>query len=149
MPPEPLTADDVLSRYRGLDGEAWPDDADLGSHSDSGLIPIGTFSRVNAYFQRVRRKYRADLVVLGSPPAGRSVRGLEECHFRGYDYGYYEGAYSSLSVLVHEVMSGQYDNNTNHHKAPERISLAARFRGRVSSTWDQEPVARRRGGFGG
>lgn len=115
-----LPYEDICARYRGIDGEAWPelvaqDALDL----DAGLAPAGSLYKVTGYFHnlpadcdaRLLMCARQDRTAEGEPPTDDFV-------FRGFDVGhwfneYIAGGYT-YSAVCNELLFGQYEELRRH-----------------------------------
>ncbi len=118
MGEQALTADDVVRRYRGIEGQSWPQEeliaAELGGEEkllEDGLSSLSAYDAIWAYYARVSQRHRCDLLYCSILNRWEEV-GVASAPtaftFWGYDYGYYEGAYNNFSAIFNDVIYGGY-----------------------------------------
>jgi hypothetical protein len=96
-----LDPEDVFERYRGFDGQAWPNGELLGFVGESGLAPITSFAEVLGYM-RLLPTGTAALIAIGESPGGTF-------QLAGFDVGAFLSRYAHFSVLLNEVIFGTLD----------------------------------------
>ena len=95
--------------YRGIDGEPWPDGLSITpSVAEYGLASLEDYPTILGYYDHLDALVPRDLVYLSRPESDLPALLRSRFIFCGYDFGYYENATSSFSVLIHEVIFGQY-----------------------------------------
>lgn len=106
-----LSMKDVLKQYRGFDGcGSWPEAPSLGNIIlDQGLASLDQYKAVCDYFADVSRESFCDLLCLQYVRTADDAPPHPDFHFCGYDFGHYGGEWNVFSVLIHEVINGQYD----------------------------------------
>ncbi len=118
MGKQALTADDIMRRYRGIEGQSWPREeliaAELGGEEtllENGLASLSAYDAIWAYYARVSQRDRCDLLYCSILNGWEEVRVASPpiaFTFWGYDYGYYEGAYNNFSAIFNDVIYGGY-----------------------------------------
>jgi hypothetical protein len=111
-PAVPLTHDLVEKRYRGIEGEPWPQLDESGDvQLVDGLAPLEQLSRVKAYYDRLPSGPTYDLVYCQFGVRSETRQELpEQFVFCGYDYGFYGSEWSVYSVIFNEVVYGLYSS---------------------------------------
>lgn len=106
-----LTDKDIISRYRGIEGQPWPDYPSKERLCiTDGLTSVGQFDQVTAYYLGLPGEARCDFIYCQfrtTAPLQPSI--APAFRFCGYDYGYYLSEYNHYSVLFNEVVYGVYD----------------------------------------
>lgn len=103
---------ELLRTYRGVEGEAWPEDALLGDvRIIEGLVSLGHIETVRAYVGKLRQLHPdsvIDCIYCEIHPTlpDRSSPGA----FLGYDAGYLECETNVYSVVYNEVVYGKYSD---------------------------------------
>lgn len=109
LPALDLSHEEVVKRYRGFDGEPWPQVIGLENISlRDGLASLQQQQAVVAYLTETKKKFSCDMLYLslGAPPA--LISPPESFCFLGYDYGFYVSESNYFSALFHEVIYGLY-----------------------------------------
>jgi hypothetical protein len=99
------THEDVFSRYRGFDGQAWPALEHAEFQTEEGLASLADLSAVENYLGRIDRSDECDLIVLASPDLNPDDVPVG-IHFLGIDLGFFESEWSHFSSILHEVVYG-------------------------------------------
>jgi len=101
---------EVLNRYKGFEGDPWPDELDsTGIQLVDGLAPADQYELVKAYFERATQsRTLCDVIYLQIPGEVRRPAPLPRFKFRGYDYGYYVSEFGLFSAIFHDVIYGDY-----------------------------------------
>jgi hypothetical protein len=102
--PHTFTPRDVLNRYRGFEGRAWPGTLGDDIALVGGLAPLSEFDRLWEYCRRVETPL-IDLVYCSFD----EDPDLPDFEFVGFDVGYYESEYNHYSVVLNEVIYGSCD----------------------------------------
>ncbi|MDH4101743.1 MAG: hypothetical protein OEV28_14355 [Nitrospirota bacterium] len=103
-------SDEILQKYRGIEGFPWPEEDGKDKLGlENGLAPLGKFTVVRDYFQKVAAKYPVDFVCICFPVRQKqmTIELPENFLFLGYDYGNYISEYNLFSALLNEVVWGQ------------------------------------------
>lgn len=105
-----LSHQQILTAYRGFEGEPWPDREILnGIRLQNGLASLDQHAIVEEYYGKVSQEYLSDLICIGSPKGFNSLPSLPTAYvFLGYDYGFYLTETGVFSSLFHEVIYGMY-----------------------------------------
>lgn len=95
----------ILARYRGLEGEPWPDSPLSPFVQDGQPVGIEHSAIVGAHVGG-QEAFGSDAVLLGC--CDLDSRELERLGwvYAGYDVGYFEGEWSHYSSIFHEVLFG-------------------------------------------
>lgn len=112
------THEDIIKRYRGIEGTAWPEEFDDGRIDlRYGLVSLSERHSVKDYFDRLLKNDRHsvfDCIVCckltgafqaASPPAS--------AQFLGFDYGSLVSETNNYSVIFNEVIYGRYPSLTS------------------------------------
>lgn len=118
LPVGTLSHEEVFKRYRGIDGEPWPEALGLRDITlEAGLASVRQYQAIETYFKRVSDEHLCDLLYLRFP------RGAHETHltpldfaFLGFDYGFYSSEDNLYSSISNEVIYGLYGQMTSHAK---------------------------------
>jgi hypothetical protein len=112
MPPDwspalGLSHEEIRSRYRGVEGDPWPDGDGLSAISlDSfGLAAFEQFDRVFDYYLRLNDPVAFDLLAIGSSNVRPSS--LNALIFVGFDYAYGLDTEFHYSLIHDEVVYGR------------------------------------------
>lgn len=108
-----MTHVDVCARYRGFDGVVWPEPVPEGLHVTDGLVANDKLLLVESYVAALEYPEEWEiltLVVQGGPHPGDVG---DAWRFVGYDVGYYESTGGIFSVIMNEVLYGQYPELTD------------------------------------
>jgi hypothetical protein len=93
---------DIFKRYKGFDGEIWPD-----SDRFEGLAHITDIEEVIDYYKSICLKNinsYFDLIYLNKDSIQLNIPNFI---FGGYDFGYFISKYNYYSVLLNEVIFGR------------------------------------------
>jgi hypothetical protein len=107
--PVNLSLDEVIARYKGFDGAVWP-----GAHFDDlpknefGLVDASHFGTLKDVFAGLRKEDRLDLIYLAAGGTDR-VPDRTTNSLLGYDFGYFASPVDKFSVILNEVIFGQYE----------------------------------------
>src|SRR5438876_4141387 len=104
--------DAILRRYRGIEGEAWPDGCEKqGLRLEGGLASCEQYKLVSDYYGKVCKRYQCDLIHCQPAPTGEVKPPGVPLHFNfhGFDSGYYLSESNNYSSLFNEVIYGKYD----------------------------------------
>lgn len=101
---------DVLTCYRGIEGEPWPLEPErVGLDLSSGLVPLHCLDKVLGYFHVARKCFHCDLIyidtVQGNTPQIAPPNGFWFC---GFDFGWYQSEYNLFSAIFNEIIYGRY-----------------------------------------
>ena len=111
LPVLSLSHEEVRQRYRGIEGDPWPECKDMGKIKlEGGLSSLEQHKIVVDYYNIVSKKYLCDFLYIQTLPHLSNVRIPipHEFTFLGYDYGYYE-LEDRYSSLYYELIFGFYD----------------------------------------
>lgn len=97
----PMTEDEVVRAYRGIDGEPWLEALGVGRESD-GLADLATWDQLEQAASDLTKADIFDAIVVTE---GEAVPGFT---WLGYDVGCV-GANNAYSSLVHESINGRID----------------------------------------
>ena len=95
------TALEVLQKYRGFDGVAWPGELVRDVQLTNGLASLDELDRLTAYVCGIGSP-EIDLVYC----ADETDTDLTGFRFLGYDVGYYCTEYLHYSVVLNELLYG-------------------------------------------
>lgn len=137
-PIAPLSWNEILEQYAGIDGEAWPREC-IPENSDApeGLVSLAHLPLVVSWMKKVRETPRIDLLFSEEDRIGSRVSNtLTGFEFVGYDVGLGITEYTSYSysAIYHEVLFGtdtalcNYRLKLNSHCS---VSRQMRFLGRL------------------
>jgi len=101
----------ILTRYRGIEGEAWPVCKDLKEiRLQGGLATPDQFDTVSQCYNRIRYKYQTDFIYCCEIRTDHplSLRLPPDFLFCGFDYGYWVSEDNHYSSLFNEVIYGKY-----------------------------------------
>jgi hypothetical protein len=108
-----ISKDDIRSRYRGIEGEAWPREPDFADfHVTDGLAPKHRFRECLHYYNRVKECHaNCSLLYLVDCPERRPAANVDLPGFfpRGYDFGYYLSESNLFSAVMSEIIYGSYE----------------------------------------
>jgi hypothetical protein len=105
-PAADISFQEVFRRYRGLDGEVWPQKEHAEFPIEDGLAAIEHWSLVNQYVRKLASANECDVIMLARlGPRLDSVQQLG-WSFAGFDVGYFESEWSHFSVILCEVIFG-------------------------------------------
>lgn len=105
-----LAHDELIARYRGIEGEPWPDA--LGREEitvHDGLAPLAEYRAVLEYFQNLKANMLCDLLYIRFVKTAVEELPRSNFSFCGYDYGFYSSVSNNYSVVFHEIIYGRYD----------------------------------------
>jgi len=106
VPSLSLDASQVLSRYRGLDGEPWPREVAEPSVVH-GFAPLARLDAILARLRDLRSAEPHELLYCVSFGNGQELEPAPAGFKRlGIDYGFYRGDDETYSVLFHEIAFG-------------------------------------------
>ncbi len=105
-----LRHEEILRRYRGIDGDSWPKGAGqpevpLGS---DGLVSLSMVDEVRQYFEDVSNRQLCDMLVCESPVTNHEVCAPPGFSFCGYDVSPGTNDLTNYSVVYNEVIYGLY-----------------------------------------
>ncbi len=118
--PAGMTRQQVVHRYKGIDGALWPGDE---TETDAlplhrGLAGLSRLDRVRSYVRAVRTRSKCDLLLVERRAAEQStqcqpVDGKDhpiqsQVGLLGYDLGFVEGPDNNYSLLYHEVIHPRF-----------------------------------------
>jgi len=94
-----------VSRYRGFDGNIWPQEESLSVQLKDGLASVEEQEVVRRYALTLDRRDECDLVLLRY---GEALSMAAPLGWRciGYDLGYFESECAHFSVVLNEVLFG-------------------------------------------
>jgi hypothetical protein len=118
-----LEHEEILNRYRGIEGEPWLLEPPFEEISSSGgLARIERYKDILEYYNALSKECLCDLLYLSSSVDLPLIDKLpEQLSFCGYDYGMYLSEYNNYSVIFNEVIYGSIDKlrkfsgNLNEH----------------------------------
>ena len=101
---------EVLNRYKGFEGDPWPDELDsTGIQLVDGLAPADQYELVKAYYSKATLSHAlCDLIYLQIPGDDRRSARFPHLRFRGCDYGYYVSEFGLFSAIFHDIIYGDY-----------------------------------------
>lgn len=113
-----LSNAEITERYRGIDGDGWPQGPGLDEIRQAelydyrlgfgGVAPLDQFEKVFAYYREVSKNRLCDLVFIDFPwRSGPSVEAPTGFSFCGHDYGMFESTTTHYPCIFHEVIYGQ------------------------------------------
>jgi len=101
-----LSHEQILTVYRGFEGEAWPDCEFVnGIDLQNGLASLDQHKIVEEYYRRVSQEFLCDMLCIGFD---ESYKPPPPYSFLGYDYGFYLSETGIFSSLFHEVIYGMH-----------------------------------------
>jgi hypothetical protein len=106
-----LTLDEVVRRYRGIDGLLWPEEANLsGLAIRDGLVPLDAVSDVRRYVAALRAGSTGGLPVevLACSFGPGSISSLGG-RLIGWDAGYLDSETGIFSAVLHDVLCGRHE----------------------------------------
>lgn len=103
------TAHDVLNRYRGFDGIAWPGQLINDIALTNGLASLHDLDLLREYVVKIGRP-DVDLVYC----ANVEPVDLVDFEFAGFDVGYYCSEYLHYSAILNEVLYGSSPEMISH-----------------------------------
>jgi len=108
---------DILRRYRGIEGSAWPDEyTDHSITLDSGLAPLSQQHLVHDYCELLgtsNPEMIVDCIVCMKVPFDFvSLPKQAGLRLLGFDYGYLVCDSNNYSVIFNEVIYGRYPQLT-------------------------------------
>jgi hypothetical protein len=105
-----LSHQEILTTYRGFDGEAWPNWEFVdGIHLENGLASLDQYQMVDDYYRNVSKEHSCDMLCLGFHESFNPYSLLPPVYLLlGYDYGFYLSETGIFSSLFHEVIYGMY-----------------------------------------
>jgi hypothetical protein len=101
-----LSHQEILTVYRGFEGEAWPDCELVNAiNLQNGLASSNQLELVEKYYKSVSQEFLCDMLYIGfdeglNPPSAYI--------FLGYDFGFYLSETGVFSSLFHEVIYGMH-----------------------------------------
>jgi hypothetical protein len=103
-----LSHDEILRRYRGIEGEPWPECLNSDSlELTAGLASLDQYDHVTSLYKRIAKLGIAELLYLSSPvPLPEDASIPEGFSFHGYDYGFLHSELSHYSVVFNEIIYG-------------------------------------------
>ena len=105
-----LSHEEVLRRYRGFEGEPWPESPGLKKIVlNDGLASLDQYKAVLDYFRQVNRQFQCDLLCLRFLINQANDSPHCDFNFVGFDFGFYSSEFNHFSVLFHEVVYGEYN----------------------------------------
>ena len=108
MPPG-RSAAEVATHYRGFDGDLWPaTDFDAVPKNEFGLVDANHLSLIRSIVAGMNTIERVDLIHLEAMPANATAM-EDTSRFLGYDFGHFVSPLDKFSVILNEVLFGQYD----------------------------------------
>lgn len=134
LPSLSLTDDEIVQRYKGIEGECWPIGDEMKSLMLShGLAPIQQYEFVLQYFIEASMTLCCDLLYIRSSTLLDRPSFLpNNFRFCGYDYGLFYSGFDNYSVIFNEVIYGAYDSLRAYSKylnadllLPEPLKLEA------------------------
>ena len=101
---------EVLSRYKGFEGDAWPFDVDwTGIMVIDGLAPSDQYELVKVYHELTGGPQAGyHLIYLQIPGHGEKRAPVSQLRFTGYDYGYYVSEHGLFSAVFNDIIYGDY-----------------------------------------
>ena len=103
-----LSDEEILRRYRGFEGQAWPTrKSSLESLLENDLASVDQYDAVKDYYLAVSKLHQCDLLYLQPVRLGQPANAdLSDFAFCGFDYGGYFSQSNHYSVVYNEVISG-------------------------------------------
>ena len=98
------TPEEILRRYKGIEGNAWPvNPAASGLVLSAGFAPIEKLTSVLSFLDALRQTSdkSVDLILCDRCSSIRHVRDFKFC---GFDYGYYDCDANSFSFVFNEII---------------------------------------------
>jgi hypothetical protein len=111
--------DEILRRYRGIEGDAWPDGEDIKKiRLEDGLASCEQFDLIYEYYSKVRGRFHCDLIHCWEATKGevQSQNLPSSFNFCGFDYGYYLSEDNHYSSLFNEIIYGKYEELRSYAK---------------------------------
>jgi hypothetical protein len=95
---------EILNRYKGIEGHAWPTDPSAnGLVLSSGFAPIEKLSDVLYFLEKLRRVSNESFDLILCDRCA-NVRQIRDFQFSGFDYGYYDCESNSYSFVFNEII---------------------------------------------
>ena len=105
-----LSSDDVARRYSGFEGDLWPGTLFAKvPKNEFELVEQGGLDMLRRILADLGRSDEYDLIYLECADLSRGLGRVEPSRFLGYDCGYFESSFNKYSVLLNEVIFGEYD----------------------------------------
>jgi hypothetical protein len=107
----PGTHDEVLHRFRGIEGMLWPDEIPFGEISlNRGIAPVSQMEHLIVYYQELHQYSPHQIFDFLYCSNGSYISEVPESFkFRGYDYGNLICASNNYSIIYNEILYGLYD----------------------------------------
>ncbi len=110
-----LSHKEILVRYKGIEGEPWPETPclqDIRISDSKGIVLEDQMIELAQYYHQALKIYgRVDMICLANPYcADESL--LEHAEFVGYDWGCFESQYNYFSSVFNEIVYGLYPQLT-------------------------------------
>lgn len=103
---------DILRRYRGLEGELWPNNsAMLFNLGECSIAPLEKYNKIHAYYVDMATRdidEIYDFISLGEPTIASKNNPL----FLGFEAGYLNSPDNVFSCIFNDVIYGQYKELT-------------------------------------
>lgn len=103
-----LTPEEAFRRYRGFDGEPWPDRNHPEFQTEDGLASVAQELAVVDYVRRLPNAEDSELIAL-APVGVTQLVVSSGWIFAGFDVGYFESEWSHFSIVLSEVLWGVCD----------------------------------------
>lgn len=101
-----LTHEDIFRRYRGFDGESWPERDHPEFDTENGLASLSSMSAVQQYIDRLDPHGECDLILVDSTVSADYEPSDVGQKFLGFDVGIFESESSHFSSILNEVIYG-------------------------------------------
>lgn len=114
-PSVPFANEEVVKRYRGVEGTPWPEIFDdVRVNLRHGLASLSKKHPVDAYIKKLNKLYPDDIIdcIVCKTPCSSTIVEASACpdfaRFLGFDYGYLVSESNNYSVIFNEVIYGRY-----------------------------------------
>lgn len=110
-----LNQNEVISRYRGIEGDLWPDESSAQfSATDTGLAPIAAASEILRFAARLcelspDKQY--DVILVDPSLSANNSAPI------GYECGYLEGDQNVFSAILNDIIYGRFPALINFRTA--------------------------------
>ena len=114
-PSIPMAHIEICEAYQGFDKEAWPGLNLQKTNLEEGLASLEQFNNVIEYYKNLSG---SSLIYLNFSKLSSQIPKLvqDKFNFLGYDYGYFLSEDNYFSVILNEIIFGNYKEMTAYAK---------------------------------
>lgn len=109
IPAVKLAPVEVFKRYRGFDGQPWPDLESRNFDVRDGVADLAALPAVGEYLRRISNADECEIVLLEWLPPDAMPLACPGWSSAGFDLGYYDSEWSYFSIVLNEILFGVYD----------------------------------------